>query len=68
MISQGPSVCLFAKEDEGEVLASWIFMQFLLTDSVQLGYAQSEGYVPVTTKAQDSAAYLDYLSRSGEDN
>ena len=68
MISQGPSVCLFAKEDEGEVLASWIFMQFLLTDSVQLGYAQSEGYVPVTTKAQQSAVYLDYLSRSGEDN
>ena len=68
MISQGPSVCLFAKEDAGEVLASWIFMQFLLTNSVQLGYAQSEGYIPVTTKAQQSEAYLEYLSHSGEDN
>ena len=68
MISQGPSVCLFAKKDDGEVLASWIFMQFLLTNSVQLGYAQSEGYIPVTTKAQQSEAYLAYLSNSGKDN
>ncbi len=68
MISQGPSLCIFNKDDPQVVLASWLFMQFLLTNDVQIAYAQTEGYVPVTTKAQNSAEYTDYLSRSGEDN
>lgn len=68
MISQGPSMCLFSKEDPQEVLASWLFAQFMLTNSVQIAYAQTEGYAPVTSKAQESAEYLDYLNRSGEDN
>ena len=68
MISQGPSLCIFNKEDSGEVLASWLFAQFLLTNEVQIAYSQTEGYVPVTSKAQSSAEYQDYLSRAGEDN
>ena len=68
MISQGPSVCIFNKEDPQEVLASWLFVQFLLTNQVQLAYSQTEGYLPVTLKAQESKEYQDYLSRSGEDN
>lgn len=68
MISQGPSVCVFNKEDPQEVLASWLFAQFLLTDEVQIAYAQTEGYCPVTLKAQESDVYRDYLSREGEDN
>ena len=68
MISQGPSVCVFNKEDPQEVLASWLFAQYLLTNEVQIAYAQTEGYVPVTSKAQQSDAYLDYMSRRGEDN
>ncbi len=66
MISQGPSVCIFNKEDPEEVLASWLFTQYLLTNEVQIAYAQTEGYVPVTSKAQNSEAYQDYLSRAGE--
>ena len=68
MISQGPSLCIFNKEDEGELLASWLFAQYLLTNETQIAYSQTEGYVPVTTKAQNSAEYRDYLSRAGEDN
>lgn len=68
MISQGPSVCIFNKEDPQEVLASWLFVQYLLTNEVQTAYAETEGYVPITSKAQGSAEYQDYLSRSGEDN
>ena len=68
MISQGPSVCVFNKENEQEVLASWLFAQFLLTNEVQISYAQTEGYVPVTSKAQASATYQDYLAKSGVDN
>ena len=68
MISQGPSVCVFNKADPQEVLASWLFAQYLLTNDVQVAYAETEGYVPVTTKAQQSEEYLDYMSRIGEDN
>ena len=68
MISQGPSMCVFNKEDPQEVLASWLFAQYMLTNEVQIAYSQTEGYAPVTTKAQNSAEYQDYLSRSGEDN
>ena len=68
MISQGPSICIFNKEDPQIVLASWLFSQFLLTNDVQIGYARTEGYVPVTTKARESEEYKDYLSRRGEDN
>ena len=68
MISQGPSVCIFNKPDPQEVLASWLFAQYLLTDQVQIAYAQTEGYVPVTSKAQQNPEYQDYLSRGGEDD
>lgn len=68
MISQGPSVCIFNKPDSQEVLASWLFAQYLLTNEVQIAYAETEGYVPVTSMAQDSAEYQEYLSRCGEDN
>ncbi len=68
MISQGPSVCLFNKGDPQEVLASWLFLQYLLTNDVQTAYAETEGYVPVTSKAQSSEQYQDYVSRIGEDN
>ena len=68
MISQGPSMCVFNKEDPQEVLASWLFAQFMLTNEVQISYSQTEGYVPVTSKAQESPEYQDYLSRCGEDN
>ena len=68
MISQGPSVCIFNKDDPQEVLASWLFVQYLLTNDVQIAYSETEGYVPVTAKAQESDEYRDYLSRSGENN
>ena len=62
MMSQGPSVCVFNKEDPQEVLASWLFAQYLLTNDVQIAYAGTEGYVPVTTMAQESQEYQDYLN------
>lgn len=68
MISQGPSVCIFNKKDSGEVLASWLFAQYLLTNEVQIAYAQTEGYVPVTLKARESTEYQEYLKQAGSDN
>lgn len=68
MISQGPSICIFNKSNPQEVLASWLFAQYLLTNDVQIAYARTEGYIPVTTCAINSPEYQDYLSRRGEDN
>ena len=67
MISQGPSVCIFNKEDPQEVLASWLFAQYLLTNEVQIAYSETEGYVPVTTKAQESEEYKAYMAACGQD-
>ncbi len=68
MISQGPSVCVFNKEDPQEVLASWLFAQYLLTNEVQIAYSETEGYIPVTVKAQNSDEYREYLSLAGTDS
>lgn len=68
MISQGPSVCIFSKQDSQQVLASWLFVQYLMTNEVQIAYSGTEGYLPVTLKAQESAEYQEYLARKGEDN
>ena len=67
MISQGPSICIFNKSNPQEVLASWLFTQFLVTNEIQCGYSETEGYVPVTYKARECDQYKDYLSRRGED-
>ncbi|MCR5229850.1 MAG: extracellular solute-binding protein, partial [Solobacterium sp.] len=68
MISQGPSLCIFNKNDPQEVLASWLFAQYLITNEVQIAYAQTEGYVPVTLKAQNSDVYRQYLADRGTDS
>ena len=68
MISQGPSICIFQKSDPQVVLASWLFAQYMLTNDVQIAYAQTEGYVPVTSKAQDSEEYQTYLALEGTDD
>ena len=68
MISQGPSICVFNKANSQEVLASWLFAQYLLTNDVQIAYSETEGYVPVTKKAQETPEYQDYLAKEGTDN
>ena len=62
MISQGPSLCIFNKSDPQEVLASWLFAQYLISDDVQIAYSKTEGYVPVTYKAQSDPVYQEYLN------
>lgn len=68
MISQGPSICVFNKADPQEVLSSWLFAQYLISNDVQIAYSETEGYVPVTKKAQIDPEYLDYIAKEGSDN
>ena len=61
VISQGPSLCVFNKEDNQEVLASWLFLQFLLTNEVQLDYIKTEGYAPVTYSVINSKEFNNFI-------
>lgn len=66
MISQGPSLCVFNKEDSQEVVASWLFTQFLLTNDIQNAYTQTEGYLPVTQTAINSEEFKEYMNDEDE--
>lgn len=68
MISQGPSMAVFGKENPQEVLASWLFVQYLMSNEVQIPYSQTEGYLPVTKQALADPIYQQYLQDEGKDD
>jgi multiple sugar transport system substrate-binding protein len=58
VISQGPSLCIFNKADPQEVLASWLFVEFLTTTpAFQADFSMTSGYVPVIKSAAEDAIY-----------
>ena len=58
VISQGPSLCLFNKEDPQEVLASWLFMKYLTTTvEFQAEFSMVSGYVPVIQSVSNHEIY-----------
>ena len=62
-ILQGPSVCIFKKNNPQEVIASWLLVKFLTTDiEFQARYSEQSGYMPVTWSTFNSEAYQDFLS------
>lgn len=61
-ISQGPSISFFNKENPQEVLAAWLFYQYLTTPATQAKFAFATGYLPVTTTATEIKAYKDFLA------
>ena len=67
VISQGPSVCIFKKDDPQEVLASWLFVKFLTTNvQFQAEFSDASGYVPVLTSVLENPIYKNYLQKSKE--
>lgn len=66
MISQGPSICIFNKEEDDVVTASWLFAQYLLNKETQLAYCKTEGYSPVLNSIIESDEYKNYLSDENE--
>ena len=58
VISQGPSLCIFNKADPQEVLASWLFVEFLTTTpAFQADFSMTSGYVPVIKSAAEDPIY-----------
>ncbi len=63
VISQGPSVCIFKKDDPQEVLASWLFVKFLTTDvNFQARVSMQNGYAPVIQSVKENEVYAEHLN------
>ena len=63
-MSQGPSLVLLKNDNAQSVLATWLFMQFLETPSVQARFALITGYLPVTNPATEIQQYKDFLDKA----
>ena len=69
VISQGPSLCIFAKENEQEVIASWLFVKFLTTTvPFQAEFSMASGYVPVLKSVGENPVYADFISKADGGN
>ena len=68
VISQGPSLCIFKKDNAQEVLASWLFVKFLCTEYQFLGnVAMENGYAPaLKNMAENDTVYANFLAKAGE--
>ena len=63
VISQGPSICLFDKENSQEVYASWLFLKFITTDVItQAEFSEASGYVPVIQSVKDDEVYQEFMA------
>ena len=65
VISQGPSVCIFKKDNPQEVVASWLFVKFLTTSvDFQAEFSMASGYVPVIKSVTDNEVYAKFLAEA----
>ena len=69
VISQGPSLCIFKKDNPQEVLASWLFVKYLCTNYQFLGnLAIQNGYAPAIKDMElKDEVYADWLAEVGDD-
>ena len=62
-ISQGPSLCIFKKNNPEEVKASWLFVKFLTTNlNFQAEFGMTSGYIPVLENVTDNDVYAAELA------
>ena len=65
VISQGPSLCIFGKENAQEVIASWLFVKFLTTNvEFQAEFGMASGYVPVLKSVAENEVYANFISKA----
>ena len=65
VISQGPSLCIFGKENAQEVVASWLFVKFLTTTpEFQAEFSIASGYVPVIKSVAQNEVYASHLAKA----
>jgi multiple sugar transport system substrate-binding protein len=60
VISKGPSLCMFKKQDPQEMAATWLFMKFLTTNmGLQANFSSVSGYTPVIQDLGDKYSIID---------
>ena len=65
VISQGPSLCIFGKQNPQEVIASWLFVKYLTTCvEFQADFSRKSGYVPVIQSVNEDAVYAQFLAKA----
>ena len=65
VISQGPSVCIFGKANAQEVIASWLFVKYLITSvEFQAEFSMASGYVPVIKSVNNNPVYAEFLAKA----
>lgn len=65
MISQGPSICLFKKQDTREVAAAWLFAKFLTSNvKFQAKCSMNNGYTPAVQSVKDNSVYASFLANA----
>ncbi|MBR2930472.1 MAG: extracellular solute-binding protein [Clostridia bacterium] len=65
VISQGPSLCIFGKSNPQEVIASWLFVKFITTDTeFQAKFSMVSGYVPVIQSVADNDVYSKFTDKA----
>ena len=65
MISQGPSICLFKKQDTREVAAAWLFAKFLTSNvKFQAKCSMNNGYTPAVQSVKDNSVYANFLANA----
>ena len=65
VISQGPSICIFKKANEQEMIASWLFLKFLTTNvAFQAEFSEASGYVPVLKSVGENEYYASLLAQA----
>ena len=69
VISQGPSLCIFQKENPQEVIASWLFVKFLTTNvNFQAEFGMASGYVPVLKSVSENPVYAEFINSADGGN
>ena len=69
VISQGPSLCIFQKENPQEVIASWLFAKYLTTNvQFQAEFSIASGYVPVLKSVSENPAYAEFVKNADGGN
>ncbi len=59
VIQQGPSICLFKKDNPQEVAAAWLFAKYFTGSSKFQAYSSlKNGYTPVIKSAMDEPGYV----------
>ena len=65
VLTQGPSLCIFKKDNPQEVIASWLFVKYLVTSlDFQAEFSLASGYMSALRNIQESKIYKEFLDRA----